>query len=173
MSFWTTSENEQIQATGEFESGGGNMEPIPANTSVLAACDEAKWDAYEGDNYISLRWVVLQPAEYKNRKVFQKLRVQDSDSKKSDKAKRMLAAIDTNAGGQLLATGETPTDASMTKHLTNKPMVLKLQVWEVEANDGSGMKRGNWVAAVSPRAGALPAAPAAPSPGKIDDNPPF
>ena len=162
--FWTSSDNEKIGGgSGEFETGGGNIEPIPGNTNVLAACDEAKWDEYEGDRYISLRWVVLQPADYKGRKIFQKLRVIDSDAKKADKAKRMLAAIDTNAGGALLASGAAPTDEAMTKHLTNKPMVLKIQIWEIEANDGSGMKRGNWVSAVSPKsAGGVAATAQAP-----------
>lgn len=169
--FWNTSDNKKVETGGEFESGGGNIEPIPGNTSVLAACDEAKWDNYEGDHYISLRWVVLQPADYKGRKVFQKLRVKDADSKKSDKAKRMLAAIDTNAGGHLLASGAEPTDEAMTKHLTNKPMALKIQVWEIEANDGSGMKRGNWVSAVSPKAGAsVPAQVARPAPAPAADD---
>lgn len=151
MSFWNLSDNSDATTTGgQFETGGGDIEPIPAGTSVLAAIDEAKVDDYQGDSYISLRWTVLQPADYANRKIFQKVRVWDGDSKKSDKAKRMLAAIDTNAGGKLMAAGVEPTDESLTVSLVNKPMVLKLQVWEIETDDGS-MKRGNWVSAVSPR----------------------
>lgn len=161
--FWSTSDNEKIKAGGEFESGGGNLEPIPANTSVLAACDEAKWASYDGDHYVSLRWVVLQPADYKGRKVFQKLRVLDNDAKKADKAKRMLAAIDTNAGGHLLESSAEPSDEALTKHLTNKPMVLKIQVWEIEGDDGQ-KKSGNWVSAVSPKSGGVPAASAAAKP---------
>lgn len=152
MSFWSTSDNKQIEKAGTFESGGGDIEPIPAKTQVLAAPDEAKWDEYQGDEYISLRWNILQPKEYANRKIFQKVRVCDSDPKKSDKAKRMLAAIDTNAGGKLLASGERPTDESLTRCLVNKPMVLMLQVWEIEKDDGTTAK-GNWISAVSPRQG--------------------
>jgi len=149
MSFWNTSDNKEIEAISEFEAGG-NMEPIPNNTDVLAAPDEAKWDEYEGDRCVNVRWNILQPKEYEGRKIFQKIRVMDSDSKKSDKAKRMLAAIDTNAGGKLLASGEEPTDESLTRCLVNKPMVLKLLVWEMEGNDGQP-RSGNWVSAVSPR----------------------
>ena len=141
MSFFTTSDNKAIEKSGSMEMGGGDIEPIPAKTQVLAAPDEAKWDEYEGDEYVSLRWSILQPKEYAGRKIFQKIRVCDSDSKKSDKAKRMLAAIDTNAGGKLLASGERPTDESLTRCLVNKPMVLLLQVWEME-RDGE-TKRGN------------------------------
>ena len=164
MSFFTTSDNKAIEKAGSMEMGGGDIEPIPAKTQVLAAPDEAKWDDYEGDEYISLRWNILQPKEYANRKIFHKLRVSDSDPKKADKAKRMLAAIDTNAGGKLLAAGERPTDESLTRCLVNKPMVLMLQVWEME-RDGE-KKRGNWIGAVSPRkAGDKPAA-AKPEPVK-------
>ena len=158
MSFWNTSE----EITGSFESGGGDIEPIPANTTVLAAPDEAKWDSYEGQYHIAVRWVVLQPKEYANRKIFHKIRVEDQDQKKADKAKRMLAAIDHNAGGKLAASGEKPTDESLTRNLVNKPMMLKLQMWEIEADDGT-KKRGNWVSAVAPRSGNA-AAPVAPKP---------
>jgi hypothetical protein len=171
MSFWTTSDNQNAAATtGQFEIGGG--EPIPAKTSVLAAPDEAKWDSYGQAEYISIRWVVLQPAEYKNRKVFQKLRVTDPDSKKADKAKRMLAAIDANAGGLLAKANEIPDDASLTKALVNKPMVLKLEVWQSQDKSSSG----NWVAAVSPRKQASQQAAPAPvvtQTHSIDDEVPF
>lgn len=145
MSYFTLSDGQSVNADGSMEMGGGTFPPIPANTNVLAAADEAKWDSYEGDEYISIRWNVLKPAEYANRKVFQKLRVEDSDAAKRDKAIRMLAAIDANAGGKLAATGQRPTDQSLSMSLLNRPMVLKLDVWEF--ND----KSGNWVQAVSPR----------------------
>ena len=151
MSFWNLSDNTDATSTGgQFETGGGDIEPIPAGTSVLAAPDEAKVDDYQGERFISLRWAVLQPAEYANRKIFQKIRVWDNDSKKSDKAKRMLAAIDTNAGGKLMASGRAPDDESLTVALVNRPMVLKLQVWEMDRDDGT-TARGNWVSAVAPR----------------------
>jgi len=170
MSFWNLSDNTDATQTGKtFEMGGGDIEPIPANTSVLAAPDEAKIDEYEGQEYISLRWTVLAPKEYANRKVFQKIRVFDHDTKKADKAKRMLAAIDANAGGGLVAAGTLPTDALLTKCLVNKPMLLKLQVWEM--ND----KKGNWVAAVSPRTATndTPAPAAPPAAPTLDNEPPF
>lgn len=151
MSFWNLSDNTEIEKSGEFESGGGGFEPLPNNTDCLAAVDEAKWDSYEGEEYISLRWVILKPDGYKGRKIFQKIKVNESDSKKADKAKRMLAAIDTNAGGKLMASGEAPTDMSLMQSLSNKPMVIKLMIWEIDG------KRGNWVSKVSPKNGELSA----------------
>lgn len=58
----------------------------------------------------------------------------------------------------------------MTAALVNKPMVLKLQVWEMETADGN--KRGNWVSAVSPRkpgAGVAQAPAPAPAPAPAAD----
>ena len=139
MSFFNIKE----KVTGSFESGGGN--PIPDGTQVLASCDEAKIDNSQGDDYISLRWSVLAPAEYKNRKLFQKVKVFSDDQKIAEKAKRMLAAIDANAGGLLMASNDEPTGESLTKALVNKPMILRLAVWDIEG------KKGNLVYAVSPR----------------------
>jgi hypothetical protein len=160
MSFWNLSDGDDAKNTdGAFDAGGGRMEIIPDSTSVLAAIDEAKWDrTADQDRFISLRWTVLAPEEFKNRKIFQKLWVLDDEprakdpAKKRDKAKRMLAAIDTNAGGKLLTRSDMPTDESLTLCLTNKPMVVKVMVWEMPDRNTGGMAKGNWVGAVSPKA---------------------
>ena len=162
--FWGLSEGGSAadDTTGAFDAGGGNMQPIPSDTNVLAAIDEAKWDGADGAKYISLRWSVLQPEEFENRKVFQKLWVSDADPRaksdkvaaKRDKAKKMLAAIDLNAGGKLLAKPVMPTDEAMTLHLTNKPMILKVMVWEMKDAMTGEMNRGNWVGAVNSKASA-------------------
>ncbi len=153
MSFWNlsdNSENLQQNNTGTFDAGGGDMEPIPKDTQVKAACEEAKWDHYDGEEYINLKWTVLAPAEYKNRKIFQKIRVMDGDAKKSDKAKRMLAAIAANAGGGLLKVEGRPSDMDLQRNLAMKPMALTLQVWEMDKTDGTGKISGNWVQQVAP-----------------------
>jgi len=166
MSFWNLSDDtEKLDTSGSFESGGGSFDPIPEGTQVIAMASEAKWDSYEGDEYISLRWDVID-GEHKGRIVFQKIRVKDDDSKKRDKAIRMLAAIDSNAGGALMKLGTEPNDMDLANSLTNKPMALKLGVWEF--ND----KKGNWVMAVSPTSG-VKAPEAAPVTGTNGEKIPF
>lgn len=160
--FWGLSEGGSAteNTTGSFDVGGGNMQPIPSGTNVLAAIDEAKWDASGRAKYISLRWSVLQPEEFENRKVFQKLWVSDPDPRgdigkaaaKRDKAKLMLAAIDSNAGGKLLAKPVMPTDEAMTLHLTNKPMIVEVMLWEMQDAMTGEMNRGNWVKRVESKA---------------------
>ena len=173
MSFWDLSDGETAKDTGEdFEIPSGNIDPIPDGSSVLAMIDEAKWDERDGADYISLRWTVLSPDEYKNRKVFQKLWVTDDDpnakdsdkaARKRDKAKRMLFAIDTNAGGKLGKKSGTPTDDDLTMCLTNRPMVIKCMIWVMPDRDQPGQTiEGNWIAAVAPKSKGIDVKPAKP-----------
>lgn len=129
-----------------FEIGGGEL--IPKNTRVVATCEEAGNDSYNGENYISLKWRVNLPKEYANRVIFQKLKVYDQA--KQQKAREMLAAIATNAGGRLFqamtaGNEQMPSDASL-QSLCNSPMVLQLDVWELDDKS----KSGNWVRLVAP-----------------------
>ena len=160
--FWTTSDNTAITTTGEFTSGGGTIENIPDNTTCLAMIDEAGLAEYQGDEYISLRWVIAEPAIYKGRKVFQKVRVFDVDTKKADKAKKMLMAIDANCGDKLAQSDESPNDTAMAKALLHKPMLIKVMIWKM--ND----RTGNWIASVAPR-NKTTTAPTAGTPVVIDE----
>ena len=159
MGFWNTSDGEDAAKTGtEYEIPGGSMDPIPAGSSVLAMIDEAKWDHTQNDaeEFVSLRWTVLAPEEYKNRKVFHKLWVTDHDPNakdhakavaKTDKARKMLAAIDANAGGKLTAKDARPSDDDLARALQDRPMVITLMTWD----SNTGGAGGNWVAAVAPK----------------------
>lgn len=141
--FFTTSDNKAIENQATFDMGGGDFDPIPNNTQLKVIIEEAKWDEYQEDKYISLKWTVID-GEYKSRKIFQKIKVLEQDPKKADKAKTMLAAIDSNAGGQLMAAGVMPDDMSLSINLMNKPMAIVVAVWEIDD------KKGNWVKAVAP-----------------------
>lgn len=178
MSFWNLSDNSTIETTGNFEMGGGQMEPIPNGTECLAVIDEAKIDSYDGQEYISLRWNVLkgEKEEYKNRKIFHKVKVFDLDPKVSDKAKRMLANIDANAGGKLMASDQAPTPENLMNALGMKPMIIKLAVWEME-RDGE-KKTGNWVQSVASKDSVPQPVEQKPSagpnnPSAFDDDVPF
>jgi len=125
-------------------------EPIPAKTQVQAVIDEAKFDTYDGEDFISIVWTVLKPSNYANRKVFQKLRVYDEDAAKRKRQQQMLAAIDFNASGGELMKLSNPTGDDLMRHLFGKQMVLRLQVWEMSGNSG------NWVSQVSPKGDGVP-----------------
>ena len=148
MSIFDLSDNSTVEVTGTYDSNVA-MEPIPQNTGLRACIDEACWDDYEGDSFIKLRWTVLD-GEFKNRKVFHKVKVKLEDASKRDRHIRMLAAIDANSGGGLMRLGRDPLDADLTANLCNKPMAIKVGVWEING------KTGNWVVAVSALGGAAP-----------------
>lgn len=161
MSFFTLSTGEKAVVTGSFETNT-NLPPIPANTELKAAVDEAenKTNSNTGEQYIELRWNILA-GEYKGRKVFQKIRHSDADPKKADKAKMMLMAIDANCGGKLVKLNRAPTDQDLMVCLTGKPMGIKVQVWSMKNEQTGETSTGNWVSAVS-GSGASRPAPAAP-----------
>ena len=204
MSFWDTGEGDSAANVGtEYDAGGGNFDPIPDGTSVLACLDEVSWaEDKEGNRFVSARWSVLDPEEYKNRKIFQKLWVADlepraaaKDVGKAEKKRanhlRLLAAIDKNCGGKLTSVEGEPTSDDLALNLLNCPMVIKVMLWEMQDNERPGeMVRGNWVAAVastqgnakSPATTAKPASPPrtprltkppAADPLDLDDDIPF
>ena len=144
--FWET--EEPISTTGEFEAGGGNFEPIPAGTQLIAAIKDAVIENTDWDgDFIKLQWGVLD-GEYKNRVVFQKIHVFSDDAKKAEKAKRMLAAIDANCGGALMKARVEPTGESLRASLLAKPMYITVMVWEMDGD--KGLMSGNWVNSVAP-----------------------
>lgn len=173
MSLWDIGE-EKFETTGSFEMGGENMEPIPSNTELLAYIEQAKWDEFKEEAYVSLKWKVAKPEQYKGRVVFQKLKVCSEDDKKRTKAVKMLAAIDTNCKGKLLGI-EYPKDGDLMKCLANQMMRIKVQIWSMVVNGED--KQGNWVSSVAPKVNSKPAAPrpekTAPADEISDDDIPF
>lgn len=183
MAFWDLSDGGNAKDTGkDYEIPGGNLKPIPNESDVLAMIDEAKWDKKgEGGDaeYVSLRWTVIAPDEYKNRKVFQKLWVTDHDPaakdeaaavKKRDKARRMLAAIDANAGGKLARQASQPSTDDLTQHLCDKPMIIKCMVWEIKDRNTGDIIAGNWVSAVGPKDKGVNVKPEAAAPARVAGN---
>lgn len=164
MSFWTTSEGDSVEATGEYEAPSGSFEAFPDKTDVMAYIDEIKWQEgkpeYGGGRYVNYRITVNAPECYKGRKSYFKLWVDsanpnpqkpdnDKAQKQVDKDKRLLAAMATNAGGGLMRVQGEPTDEDLARELTQKMMVFKLGKWEMESDDGQ-MREGNYVMAISP-----------------------
>jgi hypothetical protein len=158
---------EKAPTNGEYS--GPTIEIIPKGTQCLAYIEDAELEhSREGDEqYVSLKWRVSKPTEIANRVLFQKLKIWDKDQKKRTRAFMMLAAIDANAGGVIAGQSKDPDDALLSRALLNKPMLIKLDVWEIDG------KQGNWICAVAPRpTGELPPMPA-PTSKLTDDEIPF
>ena len=164
MSFWTTSEGKSAatEATGKFEASA-SYELIPDGTTALAIITKPSIEQYNGDEYINVEWTIAKPEAYKNRKIFQKVRVWDNNPKKADKAKAMLANIDKNAGSKLAKLDKDPTNESLAV-LTGKTMLIKILIWSIDD------KTGNYIGAVSPRTTEEAAPAPTPKPVEIDDD---
>lgn len=164
MSFWDLSDDTSAaeKPQTEYEIPGGFSEPIPNNSDCLSTIKAVKWaskkDAHE--KYVEIQWQVQEPKEYANRTVFQKLWVANLDpmakseekaKQKRDKARKMLATIDLNAKGKLLASGDEPTDDSLAMALVDALCVIKVMLWEIDDPSNGETIRGNWVSAVKGR----------------------
>lgn len=158
------------QESIEVEGGRSNDLPIPDGTQVKIAIKEVKWDTTEREGtFINFQHQILAPACYKGRVIFQKLHVnpiegtenvkldEEKRQKKRSKALRMLAVIDTNAGGKLLSSPEKPTDIKLQSCLAGKQMMMQLGVYVFDMKDGQKIPnevdymRGNWVRKVAPK----------------------
>lgn len=175
MSFWSTSTGEAIQATGMHESGGGPLEPIPAGTDLLAYIKEAKWDETRDEKirHVVLRWDVMKPAQYEKRVIFQRLFITDLDTRASnpatrqDNAKKMLAAIDANCGGDLFTQDGPPSEIAL-QSLLNKPMTIRVGL--IKPNSPSATPI-NFISMVNTKAAFANAAAPTPAPkSRVEDD---
>lgn len=162
MSFWNLEDGTSaVSAEKEFNAGGGDFEPLPKGTSVLALVADAAWKAvYQRDEkFVNVKWQVVKPEAYAGRILFQKLFVADADPNtpadkmpaKRDKHKKMLMAIDANSKGRLAKLTAAPTDDELALALTNSQAVLTLGVWDKDDGAGGKTPGGNWVQSVKPK----------------------
>lgn len=136
----------QAPADGSFDMA---VQVIPKNTELKGVIEESKWESFTNpetgveQTFIKNVWCVVE-GEYQNRKVFQKLHVQDDNQGKAQRSLQMLAAIDANAGGKIMAAGHMPDDMMLATSLCNVPMNFVVDVWSINGNEG------NHITAVSP-----------------------
>lgn len=140
MSFFSP---EALQTNGNYN--GNEFEVIPDNTNALAVITNAEWreaNEYNG-KHISLTWDIVE-GEFKGRKVFQKIKLFESDKAKALKAQKMLIAIDANCKGAIAQAGVEPTVQGLAS-LLHSPMYIMIKEYEMNGN------KGNWICAVSER----------------------
>lgn len=145
MGFWDTSDNKKAfdSASSSFSYESNEYRLIPDDTECLSRIKDIKWLDYEGVFYINVVWSILE-GQYKNRLVFQKIKVNERDASKRDRAVKMLAAIDSNAGSKLPKHDNAPTDEELSLSLVGAIMIVVVGEWEISG------KSGNWVKAVKP-----------------------
>lgn len=192
--FWDLGDGTSAKDTAstEYEKPGGSFDVFPDGSWLVVVADEVKWDKpREGlEEFVSIRWSVLEPEDAANRKIFHKLWVDDLDPNKAAKDKQkaiessrrdktMLASIDKNMGGKLSRKETRPTSEDLSMALCGSPIGIRVGVWEMTDRSTGQVKTGNWVQAVRPASqGAViektAAAPKAKSgPAVKDDEIPF
>lgn len=162
MSFFS---QEALQTTGSFDSN--SFEVIPDNTKALAVITNAEWreaNEYNG-KHISLTWDIVE-GEFKGRKVFQKIKLFESDKDKVIKAQKMLIAIDANCKGAIAQAGVEPTAQGLAS-LLHSPMYIMIKEYEMNGN------KGNWICAVSERKRGAQQAQQQPSAPVVGQEPPM
>lgn len=150
-------------ASGEYSH---SVEPIPDGTKVLAYVEDSHLDQgpYDEQELVKLQWRVVKPSEYEGRVIFHKVKIYEPDNAKRLRQLKMLQAIDANCGGAI-ARGNVVNDEALAT-LQNKPMVLKLGLWEMDG------RSGNWVMSVAPKPAGVSAPVPAPKPSvQVDDIP--
>jgi GMP synthase-like glutamine amidotransferase len=76
MGFWDLSDGETAKETGtEYEVAGGNSEPIPNNSDVLASVKNVKWETVKDgvERFINIQWTHLKVSK-EGQKLFQNWR---------------------------------------------------------------------------------------------------
>ena len=158
--FWglSTGETATDDVSTSYEVASGSFDAFPEGTKLLAMVTDAEWRTNDqtGLENLSLTWTVVKPEEVANRKVFQSLWLTDlqpeakDPEKKRDKARRMFAAIDANAGGKLAKKPGKPDAEAILIALANKQMLIRLGEYEGRTRDGGTVQR-NYVQAVGPK----------------------
>ena len=154
IDFWG---DDEVEAKDTFVSGGGGFDPLPKNTNVLFEIEEIEIkesNEFEQTDFLNIRWNILKPDDYANRKVFQKVRIFHTEKDKRIRARQMLATIDINSGGKLTEYGKKKgknltefTSEDFQVCLVGKSMMGQLDVWRDK--DTKEIK-GNWVRSISP-----------------------
>lgn len=189
---WTTSYEDFQKSGGKYQAGGSDIDLIPDNTDLVAVIDEVTRDCYNGVNTIKMRFTVLEPEAYSNRKVWKSLYMFEHSTfvlekqgveaaeRKKKKDTAMFEAIDFNAGGECRSSGCEPeelTTEQLQGALMDKRMLLKMGI-VTDKHDPN--KKTQYIKAVAPaakyhEAGDKPqsAKPAVRQPVNIGDDVPF
>ncbi|MGN6704392.1 MAG: DUF669 domain-containing protein [Burkholderiaceae bacterium] len=132
MGFWQTSSGEK--ASGEVSDN--NFAPLPKG-DYTAMFESAEIKVWEGIRSINLKTRILSDFG-KNRVLFFTIRAWDEDEKKRDRALNLLVKIHEVLGVPLPE--DEPDDVSLSR-ITDKPIIIKTDVWKIEESG----KSGNWL----------------------------
>ena len=126
--FFKTKSGNAINANDEYK--GGSLDPMPDNTECQAYITEIEWKeppekALMQDECIGIEWTISS-GEFKNRRLFQNLRIRSEDEKLHDKGMAILATLYCIAGKDITKITREPGDTELNKILQNLKANLKI-----------------------------------------------
>jgi hypothetical protein len=155
MNLFTKSTGEAIEPTTSYEASGFQA-IIPDGTQLHANILEATWEekTQYANQLIKITWYIVEKGAYNGFLINQKLHLNADKASKADKAKEMLATIDTNCKGALMKLAQAGKlvegdNMQLARALNGGSALLTVAEYEMDRDDGSKMT-GNWIRAVSP-----------------------
>ena len=152
MSFWH-SEVGPVSGSPEDAYIKPRSENIPDGTMSLVRLESAVNDDFQGTKTIKLEWII-ESEPYRNKHVFQKLKVYDPEPKVRHKALNLLKLCFDMFHVKQLNPEASPTDQDLAQ-MVNKHAGIKIQEWHMQKGDGS-MGSGNWVSEIHSAQGFVP-----------------
>ena len=116
---------------------------IPGGTKAVAMIEEVKWDEYQGDRKVKVRWK-LASGSFAKRVVFQSIKIFDKDENKSFRAANVLRRLFMLTGAPI--PDAEPTDADFAQ-MVGKMAGISIEIWEMDG------KEGNWISEIQPSKG--------------------
>lgn len=134
--FFNLSDGSSLGSNTSF-TNGTSFEPIPAGTIVKTAINSCQWvDVPEqacqqfglASKAIQLELEVSE-GQFTSRRIWQTLHVIAPDAKKSDRAKRMFAVIDSVTGSGIIQSGRVPTNPDLAR-MHGKIITVKVGLYQ-------------------------------------------
>ncbi len=141
MSIWNLSNGKSAQEVAETQGASFEMNtkfmPLPDKSWHNAICTGGKWDEYEDEEFIQLDWSIIgAELPFENRKVFQKIKVNAEKDTSRDNAIKMLIALNTLAGAELLEIAN-PTDDDLDEAFNGTVCAIRTDLWVINDNFGN------------------------------------
>ena len=143
MSFWD-SQVGQVTGSAEDAFTPDFGEPIPNNTTAVAKIDTFLNEKNQDKKYLNIWWLLLD-GDFKGRKVSQKIKVFDEDTKVRHRALNMLKYLCDLF--KIEVWPHAPSDQNLASFV-GKVAGIKIREWSMPKQDGSGMASGNFVSEV-------------------------
>ena len=123
---------------------------VPGGTKAVAVIEEVKWDEYEGNRKVKVRWK-LASGGFAKRVIFQNIEIFAKDRKTGERDEKKAFRAANVLRRMFMLTGapipdSEPTDADFAQ-MVGKMAGISIEIWEMDN------KSGNWISEIQPSKG--------------------